>query len=400
MESQVPSVLNPYRDTALEYRKAGFFGPLPIPYKEKHPVPTDYNKRVSKYPTVEKIEEWREGPRKNICVRLAGVDKEHEMVGIDVDDYLKGDKKKEGWDQLLRLENRLGSLPDTWISSARTDGKSGIRYFRVPRGLAFRGKVDKDIEVIRKGHRYAMVWPSIHTDGGTYWWFPPGTIPDKEGKSIWDGQLPDAKSFPLLPDEWIDFLTQDRMLASDDEIIDVDSSVQEIFVWATDTFHGTDESPPCFRLRQKLDLHLKKLETTATFHDLLTNAHWNIVKLSFEGHIGWNEAINEYEAAFCEALSKRGGGTTDRDLPTLHKEIFRSRVQALRKIKGDSDKRIADGMAAIDACCQVTGGCSANPQGRCISRSPPINKLFSGHQKPIMPGLCPGRSTTCKPGRI
>jgi len=168
VESQVPSVLNPYRDTALEYRKAGFFGPLPIPYKKKDPVPTDYNKRVSKYPTLEKIEEWRSLGQRNICVRLAGVDKEHELMGIDVDDYLKGAKKKDGWDQFLRLENRLGKLPDTWISSARTDGKSGIRYFRVPRGLAFRGKVDKDIEVIRKGHRYAMVWPSIHPDGGTY----------------------------------------------------------------------------------------------------------------------------------------------------------------------------------------------------------------------------------------
>lgn len=363
MESQVPSVLNPYRDTALEYRKAGFFGPLPIPYKKKDPVPVDTNKLVSKYPTVEKIEEWRALGQRNICVRLAGVDKEHELMGIDVDDYLKGAKKKEGASQLLRLENKLGKLPETWISSARIDGKSGIRYFRVPRGLQFRGKVDKDIEVIRKGHRYAMVWPSLHPDGGTYWWFPPGINPDKEGKSAWNGSLPNAREFPFLPDPWIDYLTNDRMLAPDDEVIDIDSSVQEIYDWATDTFHGDDESPPCFRMRQKLDLHLKKLETTATFHDLLTNAHWNIVKLSFEGHVGWNEAINEYENAFCEAVAKRGGGTTDRDLPTLHKEIFRSRVQALRKIKGDSDKRLADSAAPVDACCQVIGACSPNPQG-------------------------------------
>jgi len=363
VESQVPSVLNPYRDTALEYYRAKFFGPLPIPYKKKDPVPVDTNKIVSKYPTIEKIEEWRALGQRNICVRLAGVDKEHELMGIDVDDYLKGAKKKEGADQLFRLENKLGQLPTTWISSARTDGKSGIRYFRVPRGLQFRGKVSKDIEVIRKGHRYAMVWPSLHPDGGTYWWFPPGVAPDKEGKAQWDGKLPNAREFPLLPDPWIDYLTNDRMLAPDDEVIDIDSSVQEIYDWATDTFHGNDENPPCYRMRQKLDLHLKKLETTATFHDLLTNAHWNIVKLSFEGHVGWNEAINEYEAAWLAALIKRDGGTTDRDLPTSHKEIFRSRVQALRKIKGDSDKRLADGMAAVDACCQVTGACSASAQG-------------------------------------
>lgn len=365
MESQVPSVLSPYRDTALEYRKAGFFGPLPIPYREKHPVPTDYNKRVSKYPDLAKIEEWRNSGRKNICVRLAGVDEEHELMGVDVDDYWKGDKKKNGGDQLQRLENKLGPLPETWTSSARTDGISGIRYFRVPRGLAFRGKVDKDIEVIRKGHRYAMVWPSINPEsGGTlYWWFPPGVKPDKPGKDAWDGKIPNAKEFPLLPDAWIDYLTNNRVLATDDEIIDVDSSVREIDDWATDTFHGDDESPPCERMRQKLNLHLKKLEGTATFHDLLTAAHWNIVRLAFEGHVGWCEAINEYEAAFCEAVAKRGGGTTDRDLPTLHKEIFRSRVQAMRKIKGESDKRVADGVAAVDPCCGRTGACRAIDAG-------------------------------------
>lgn len=360
MESQVPAVLNPYRDTAFKYWEAGFYGPLPIPYKEKHPVPTDYNKRVSKYPSKEKIKEWAEGPRKNICVRLAGVTHDEEMIGIDVDNYLKGDKRKLGGDQLLRLENKLGVLPETWTSSARTDGISGIRYFRVPRGLAFRGKVDKDIEVIRKGHRYAMVWPSVHPDGGTYWWFPPGVAPDKIGRESWDGKIPNAKEFPLLPDAWIDYLTNNRVLASDDEIIDVDSSWREVEDWATDTFHGTDESPPCDRMRQKLNLHLKKLETTATFHDLLTNAHWNILRLAFEGHVGWNEAINEYESAFCEAVAKRGGGTTDRDLPTLHKEIFRSRMQALRKVKGDSDKRVADGVAAVDPCCARTGACNAS----------------------------------------
>lgn len=362
-ENKIPSVMSPYRDTVWDYLAAGFRGPLPVPYREKDPVPIDFNKRVSKYPSKEKIQEWADGRRSNICVRLAGVDEEHEIIGIDVDQYAKGDKDKKGHDQLLRLQNRLGKLPDTWISSSRTDGKSGIRYFRVPRGLAFRGKVDKDIEVLRKGHRYAMVWPSVHPDGMLYWWFPPSVDPDENGKGAWDGKLPDARKFPLLPDKWTDFLTNGRVLSPDDEVIDVDSSVQEIYDWATDTFHGDDDSQPCELMRSKLDAHIEKVRASSTFHDLLTNAHWNIVRLAFEGHVGWNEAINEYEKAFVESVIARNGGSTDRTMQTLHNEIFRSRVQALRKVKGDSDARVKMGAPPVDPLCTKVGHCGADAVG-------------------------------------
>ena len=348
----VARFLNPY-DTALEYRKAGWGGPLPLPYKEKHPPPLDYTKRVSEYPTIEKIAEWmNDGKKHNICCRLAGVTEEHELLGIDVDDYWKGDKKKEGFAQLRALEDKLGKLPTTWISSARTDGKSGIRYFRVPRGLAFRGKVDKDIEVIRKGHRFAVVWPSIHPEGGTYWWFEPGVRPDKEAKSIWDGTLPDARQLPLLPDAWIDYLTNGRTEATDDELIDVDSSVDEVMAWARDIFYDFEGSV-CSKTAEKLELHKKNIEDEATSHDKLTNGHWNLCRLGAEGHHGVGAAMLALEDSFKEITLARG----KRGLQEVHGEIFRSRIQALRKIKGQIDDRIKIGAKAVDPSCQKIGLC-------------------------------------------
>ncbi|ALI26937.1 DNA primase/helicase, phage-associated [Mycolicibacterium fortuitum] len=339
---------NPYSDTALDYRIAGWCGPLPLPYKDKFPPPTGTNKRTSPYPTTDQINEWRDGEPKNICVRLAGVDADHEIVGIDVDHYAKGNRQKNGFDQLQKLIATLGPLPDTWTATARTDGKSGIRFFRVPRNLRFRGQAAQDIEVIRKGHRYAVVWPSVHPEGGTYWWFPPGVEPATENKLAWDRQIPDARELPLLPDSWIDFLTS-RIIASD-ELIEDESRADEIYDWATETFHGDDDTEPCAHMRQKLNLAITKVQNTSTFHDAIINAHWNILKLAFEGHHGWNVTINEFEQVWADEVIKRGG-TTVRDLATLNAEIWRSRTNALRKIKPSSDQRKKINAAPIDPSC-------------------------------------------------
>jgi len=112
------SHINPFRDTVNIYRQNWWRGAIPLPYKAKHPPPTGYTGHAALYPEAAQIDEWREdGKRHNIGIRLAGVDKDHELIGIDVDHYQSGDKEKHGGDQLEALEKRLGSLPATWISS-------------------------------------------------------------------------------------------------------------------------------------------------------------------------------------------------------------------------------------------------------------------------------------------
>ena len=368
LDNHVPSILNPYRDTALLYREKWFKGMLILPYKEKEVPPSDFTGKRAPYPSLDQINVWiNDGIKHNICIRLAGVDEEYELIGIDVDDYMKGDKKKNGGDQLSNLEKHLCVLPETWISTARLDGVSGIRIFRVPRGLVYRGKADKDIEIIQKGHRYTLVWPSVHPEGGIYWWYPPGVRPDKEGKKVWDGVLPDARTIPILPDPWIDYLSHNRLIMPEDGLIDMDSTVDEVYAWATDTFYGDgingvvdgtdkDDSAMCSKMQEKLNKHLKKIESSSTFHDLLTNAHWNLLHLAFEGHVGWNAALREMENEWCNAVARRGG-TTVRDVSTMGGEVFRSRIQALRQIKAKSDERVVIRADALDPCCLKTGMC-------------------------------------------
>lgn len=348
--------MNPFKQTQLDYRKAGWFGVMPLPYKQKHPPPTGYTGHRAEYPDPEKIKEWCEdGIKHNIGLRLAGVDKEkkYEIIGIDVDHYAKGNKNKKGGDQLQVLQARLGLLPNTWTSSSRTDGISGIRYYKVPRGLAFRGQIDKDIECISKGYRFAVVWPSVHPEGGTYWWFPPGVLPDSDGRTVWQGDLPKATELPILPDEWLDYLTQNRMKVNVDERIDMDSSVDEVYEWAYGLFHGDPESDHICRLyKGKIKKQIEDIKNEATSHDKIVKAHYNLLRLAAEGHVGWTQAIHEVEKVWVQDVIERD----KRGLEELNSEVWRSRTNALRKIKAQIDERIKIGASPVDSNCEAPGG--------------------------------------------
>jgi P4 family phage/plasmid primase-like protien len=351
-----PRFLNPFRDTYQFYLDAGWLGPLPLPHGQKHPPPIGFNKRDSKYPKPEDFVEWAtDGKAHNICVRAAGVTVEHELFGIDVDNYIKGGKEYKGGEQLTELEERLGPLPLTWISSARTDGISGIRHYRVPRGLEWRGKIADNIDPIRKGWHYSMVWPSVHPDvNDVVWWFD-RVAPTEENRALWSGRgedLPDARELPIMPDAWIDYLTQGRMKFTD-RPIDMDSSLDDIYAWADNAFHGDDDTEPCSKMREKLDIHISKIIEEASSHPLITAAHWNLLHLAFEGHLGWVKAVNELDQHFAKVCLER----KKRDEQEIVDEAFRSRAETLRQIKKKSDNRVAIGAEPVDACCARTGAC-------------------------------------------
>lgn len=351
--------MNPYSGTAFDYRKKHWFGTLPLPYRKKLSPPTGYSGREAPYPELTQVKEWvSDGIRHNICVRLAAIDKQFEVIGIDVDHYMSGDKSKLGGDQLQILENKFGALPPTWISSSRTDGVSGIRYFKVPKGFEFDGQVDKDIECIQKKHRYAVVWPSVHPEQGVYWWFPPGVAPDAEGKKAWDGEIPDTWNFPELPEPWFNFLTKGGTTNSAHGSIDSASSVSELDAWADLTFYGDENTPPCSLMRKKIELHKKAIAADATSHDKIVNAHFNLICLAFEGHMGYIQAINEIEQFWIDDVLKRG----KRGMDELMRELWRSRTNAFRRVKAKSDDRVKIGAAPVDVCCEKTGMCSSGGQ--------------------------------------
>jgi len=180
-----------YGTAAPLYLAAGWVGVLPLPYGRKTPPPDGFTGRQGVDPTLAEVRAWvRRFPGGNVALRLPP-----QVVGLDLDLY-----KPDGAASYAALVDELGPLPATWRSSARDD-QSGIRLFRAPAGVRWaEGRAGPGIELIHHGHRYAVVWPSRHPDGGTYrWWHPTGRPALR---------LPRVNELPALPAAWCQRLSQ------------------------------------------------------------------------------------------------------------------------------------------------------------------------------------------------
>lgn len=176
---------------APNYWEAGWV-PLPLPHGHKTPPPRDTTGRGARQTSYADVQTWLdENPDANIALRMP-----KNVVGLDFDTYK--DSGVSAHDDLLAA---LGPLPATWRSSSRDDG-SGILFFRAdpdatddlrdPRGSG------GGLEIVRWSHRYAVVAPSLHPEGGTYRWYGPDGRPSR---------APRVDDLPELPKAWLEGLT-------------------------------------------------------------------------------------------------------------------------------------------------------------------------------------------------
>jgi hypothetical protein len=159
------------------------WSPLPLPAGKKYPPPDGYTGYAGRNPTTADIDRW--DWTGNIALRLPP-----DVIGIDVDVYKGGN--------VSELENLYGELPPTIWSTSRTDG-SGISLFRVPPGTTINANPANAIEAIQAHHRYMVVWPSIHPDGGQYEW-----LDETSGETL--DHAPDIDDLPDMPWAWIEGL--------------------------------------------------------------------------------------------------------------------------------------------------------------------------------------------------
>jgi hypothetical protein len=175
-----------YADAAPRYRAAGWLSVLPLPARRKQYPPEGFTGRLAAEPTQAQVQVWmRQFPSGNVALRLpVGV------LGVDLDLY-----KPAGVASYATLVDELGPLPPTWVSTARDDG-SGIRLYRVPAQVRWaERRAGPGIELIHSGHRYLVVWPSLHPDTlDRYRWWPPHARPT--------GRLPTVAQLPPLPPHW------------------------------------------------------------------------------------------------------------------------------------------------------------------------------------------------------
>lgn len=328
-----------FPQAAKLWRDAEWLGTIPLPPKAKNPPPVGWTGRNAPFPSDDQFDAWCDdstyadgntGLHFGWRVDVDGT--EYEVAGIDVDHYLDGDKPKLGGDQLAALESQHGPLPQTWVSTARAstgDWVSGIRFYLVPRGLAFRGKADADIDIVQKNHRYAVVWPSFNPKTQTtYELYSPQSWSD-HGQPANGDEIPNPAMLSVLPDAWVDYLTQGRMRDSA-RPIDIDSSDADIEEWAENQFR--DSATLCVAMARQLERRKAKIQAAADSHKQLMDAQWEFSRLAAEGHTGWWTANTEATEFWIHDVSARD----KREFGAMRREVFRGVVGAYRKLKAEN----------------------------------------------------------------
>lgn len=349
-----PAPSRPFRAAAEKYRASGFLGTLPLPPGEKNPPPAGFTGSGRPQPDDERVAAWLAGddperpwsPGANIALRLAEVPHEvtnkrddlpfmyagnnvdgWELLGIDVDDYTKGDgPPKRGAAELQELEAEHGPLPPTAISSSRWSDhpQSGIRVFLVPKGYRYMGKAAPSIDVVQKRHRFMVAAPSTNPDnaGARYEWrhgTAEGTTPLNDYPDVGD-----PNDVASLPEAWFKYLSRGGQAETNDPISDLTDDELMEWLGARPAF----DAEPCRIMQAAIDKWAAQIEFSTSSHDVLRDAHWRVLNLAAEGHAGLHAALKAVGGAgWADALAKR-------DSPeTLSSEMGRSVVGALSKIE-------------------------------------------------------------------
>lgn len=332
----------PYRDAAHTYRAAGWIGVLPIPYRSKKLLLRGWTGHGGAWPSGADIQAWTDSDRPdegggNIALRLPP-----DVIGIDVDAY----GAKTGAATLAEASARWGDLPPTWLTTARDDGVSGIRLYLIPEGLRWPGQVGPGIETIHSGHRYAMVWPSLHPEGRTYRWYRPDGIPSTTP--------PKVEELPDLPDTWIIGLSGGE-LAEHVSFADLTPGQSQEWI----ARHST--GPTCRAMAVVRDRMLTELPVSA--HESLRRL-MGLIRLAEQGHTGLLEALGVVHQAFLAEATRAARGGTVRDRVEADGEWRRSLAGAVRRVLGAPS--VADGEQPVDPCLQPFAGLVATPTATAV----------------------------------
>lgn len=209
-------VTEPFRTGAPVYAEAGWHGIIPL--DGKLPALKGITGWDGRLTAPDEYLGWTdEYAGKNIGLRTP-----HGHIGLDVDDY--GDK--QGGRTVDGLESKLGPLPEKPpTSTSRDDGVSGIRMFRVPPGLVFKGEAGPDVEIAQFHHRLVTCAPSVHPKtGARYRW------------DNCEGTVPRPDEVPALPAAWVEYLTKGSQ--SGGKKTGDNATVADFIAEHTDETHG------------------------------------------------------------------------------------------------------------------------------------------------------------------
>lgn len=274
----------PYASALPAYLAAGWPAVLPVPPEAKTPPPAGFSGADGRDPGPGDYTMWSAGmPHWSVALRLPDG-----VVGIDVDEYVKGSVTKNGAATLAYYREKLGELPPTWSSTARGAGPSRILFYRVPAGVRFRSILGPCVEIIQRHHRYAVVAPSWHHSyGASYEWYTPAGV-------LWEpapgGIYPGPAVLAELPAAWVAELSEGASTAGP-AAADANSGARMLM-----GIHERDRTrDPCAEVFSATVTALAALDSAeeGSRHDVTTGRVHHLVMLGASGHPGVGASLNE-----------------------------------------------------------------------------------------------------------
>lgn len=285
----------PYADMAWRYRQAGWAGVIPVGYRprRKNPPIKGYTGWAGLDPSPADMQTWMHGLEGDWNI---GLHLPHGIVVVDVDAYNGGGRT------LARLEAEVGHpLPPTWTSTARGQhDPSRHRFYRatLPEGRVWQdhpGGKTSGIDALHIGHRYAVVWPSLHPDhdlNALYHWYDP------DG-DLWE-DVADPGGFTALDPAWVEALSKPG------EPMPGTATDDATTLEAIGAFRRADDGQKaCFVVRKAFQAEWQRIqgahdrETAGGLHE--PGALHHLVALGLEGHQGVRAALSRHQAAYTAA---------------------------------------------------------------------------------------------------
>lgn len=270
-----------YATAAPLYRAAGWMQVIPLPEGRKTPPPSGFTGRSRKPVTDEQIRLWSQATSD----ANTGIVIPEGVLVLDIDAAQGHQVKADGAKGISELSQELGVLPATWSSTAHGIGSPARHlFYKVPEGLAWKGGAIEGVDILQPGHRYSVVWPSIHPSGEMYCWYTPS------GSTT--SQIPHISDLATLPWKWVDYLRKPEHTTprpTSNTLISPET--------------GTYDARMCKAINTFLHKTLSNPASKGSRHDTTLQAVWALVNFAQEGHRGALDAISQLKPRFIQEVA-------------------------------------------------------------------------------------------------
>ena len=270
-----------YAAAAPLYRAEGWMQVIPLPEGRKTPPPSGFTGRSRKPVTDEQVRFWSQSdPTANTGIVIP-----EGVLVLDIDAEQGHQVKADGAKGISELSQELGALPATWSSTSHgIDSPARHLFYKVPEGLAWKGGAIEGVDILQPGHRYSVVWPSIHPSGEMYCWYTPS------GSTT--SQIPHISDLATLPWKWVDYLRKPEHTTprpTSNTLISPET--------------GTYDARMCKAINTFLHKTLSNPASKGSRHDTTLQAVWALVNFAQEGHRGALDAISQLKPRFIQEVA-------------------------------------------------------------------------------------------------